>query len=266
MIRGWALVACAAMLGASANAQSAAPPAKPVFLVTQVVVDEGIDVDPVAARDALAVRFGRLKDNIEVRSLAEAKAGLDAAALAQLLGSDDDDGSALQAMEAYVDVDRVVFGHIAKVGGVVEVQVKVFRVQEGVTEVAFARRLKAGASSTMVLTLLDSLADALLAWTLQTLTEARPSVAARTLANKKLTPRTEIVDERPARTLPAWLGTVGAVGLGAGVGVVATGLIGVAARQGNFTIGDGTVLVIGGVMGVMGGVVVVVCALAAPED
>ena len=203
-------------------AQTGASDAKPVFLVTDVVVADGVAIDREVARDVLATRFGRLKDKIEVRSMAEAKATLDAAALAQLLGSGDE--NQLARVEGYVNVDRVVFGRISTVAGVVDVQVKVFNVREGVTEVGFARRLKAGASPTMVLTLLDSLADSLLAWTINTYTDAAPSAAANKLAGKKLggTPAASAV---VAASSP-WsaVGALGGLGLGLGLGAGGVGV------------------------------------------
>ena len=60
---------------ASAAAQKDAPPdgTRPVFLVADVVVTDGVPIDKEAARDVLATRFGRLKGKIEVRSMAEAQ-------------------------------------------------------------------------------------------------------------------------------------------------------------------------------------------------
>jgi hypothetical protein len=206
-----------------ALAQAAVGDAKPVFLVTDVVVGDGVDIDREVARDVLATRFGRLKDKLEVRSMAEAKASLNAAALAQLLGSGDD--SQLSKVEEYVKVDRIVFGRISKVAGIVDVQVKVFNVREGVTEVGFARRLKAGASPTMVLTLLDSLSDSLLAWTINTYTDAAPSAAATRLAGKKLGGKKAEPDVVASSSSP-WsaVGAIGGLGLGLGVGAGGVGV------------------------------------------
>ena len=203
-------------------AQTGASDAKPVFLVTDVVVADGVAIDREVARDVLATRFGRLKDKIEVRSMAEAKATLDAAALSQLLGSGDE--NQLARVEGYVNVDRVVFGRISTVAGVVDVQVKVFNVREGVTEVGFARRLKAGASPTMVLTLLDSVADSLLAWTINTYTDAAPSAAATKLAGKKLG-GTPVKSAVVASSSP-WsaVGALGGLGLGLGLGAGGVGV------------------------------------------
>jgi hypothetical protein len=245
-------LALAFFLCLPAAAQRGVSDAKPVFLVTDVVVGDGVDLDRDVARDVLATRFGRIKDKIEVRSMAEAKAGIDAAALAQLLGEGDDD--ALAKVESYVQVDRIVFGRIAKVAGVIDVQVKVFNVKESVTEVGFARRLAPGASPTMVLTLLDTLADSLLAWTLNTYTDGSRSAAAEKLASKKLAPKKDVVE--PAPSSPgsrfSWLGTVGGLGLGLGAG--AAGAAGYSVIENDGVVGETEValLVTGGIVGAIG--------------
>lgn len=82
---------------------------RPVFLVTDVLVGEGVGIEPEAARDLLAARFGRLRDKLEVRSLSEVKSTLDHEGLATLLGKEDTD---LFKVADYVDVDRLVFGRI----------------------------------------------------------------------------------------------------------------------------------------------------------
>lgn len=240
-------------------AQSGVSDAKPVFLVTDVVVQDGVDIDRNAARDVLATRFGRLKDKIEVRSMAEARAGVDAAALAQLLGEGDD--NALARVEQYVKVDRIVFGRISKVGGVIDVQVKVFNVAESVTEVSFGRRLAAGASPSMVLTLLDNVADSLLAWTINTYTDAKRSAAAERMAAKKLPPKVEPAPAPSSSSRFSWLGTVGGVGLGLGAG--AAGAAGYSILNNDGAVGDTEValLVTGGVIGVLGAGAVVVDVL-----
>lgn len=254
-------VALALTLSLPLAAQSGVSDDRPVFLVTDVVVADGVDIEREVARDVLATRFGRLKDKIEVRSMAEAKAGIDAAALAQLLGEGDD--NALTKVEQYVQVDRIVFGRISKVAGVIDVQVKVFNVRESVTEVGFARRLAAGSSPTMVLTLLDTLADSLLAWTINTYTDGTRSTAASALAGKKLTPKKDVTPEPAATTSGSrfgWLGTVGGIGLGLGAG--AAGAAGYGILNGG-EVGDAEVglLVTGGVIGVLGAGAIVVDAL-----
>jgi hypothetical protein len=242
-----------------AFAQSGVSDAKPVFLVTDVVVADDVGIDREVARDVLATRFGRIKDKIEVRSMAEAKAGMDAAALAQLLGEGDDD--ALAKVEQYVQVDRIVFGRIAKVAGVIDLQVKVFNVKESVTEVGFARRLAAGAPPSMVLTLLDTLADSLLAWTLNTYTDGSRSASAEKLAGKKLTPKkdgAEVPAPAPSGSRFSWLGTVGGLGLGLGAGAAAAA--GYSALENDGVVGETetALLITGGVVGALGAGVLVV--------
>jgi hypothetical protein len=153
----------------SASAQTTAPPdnVKPIFLVADVVVGDGVPINKDAARDVLATRFGRLKDKIEVRSFAEAKATIDAVAMAQMMGSGDD--ADLARIESYMQVDRLVIGRVTQIAGTIDLQVKVFNVKEGVTEVAFARRLGKSADRSLILTMLDTLADSLLAWTIEIL-------------------------------------------------------------------------------------------------
>lgn len=199
---------------------------KPVFLVTDVVVADGIAIDKEAARDALANRFGRLKDKIEVRSLAEVKTTLDRAAMAQMLGSSGSDEEVAKIGE-YVQVDRLIFGRIHQVAGVTEVQVKLFNAKEGVTEMALSRRLKAGAPPQLVLTLLDSLADGMLSWVLDTYTDGAPSEGFAKLQNKKIVRAPKAADA-PSEGGMGMLGVVGGVVAGAGVGIATVGGIGLA--------------------------------------
>jgi hypothetical protein len=196
--------------------------AKPIFLVTDVVVDDEAGIDKEAARDALATRFGRLRDKVEVRSLAEVKTTLDRAAMSQMLGSSGSDDE-IAKIGDYVTVDRLVFGRIQMVAGVTEVQAKIFNTKEGVTEIGLSRRLKAGAPPALVLTLLDSLADGLLGFVVDTYTDGVESSAFAALKNKKIA--------LPAKAPPAggsigMLAVVGGVVAGAGAGVAAVGGIG----------------------------------------
>ena len=223
------LLVCGGLIGLAAPARAMSeelvegelPPAvvaKPVFLVTDIVIGEGVGVDKDAARDVLANRFGRLKDKIEVRSLSEVKSTLDRAAMAQMLGTSDSDGDLAKVAE-YVVVDRIVFGRIAQVAGVTEVQVKIFNTKDGVTEAGYSRRLKAGAPPQLVLTLLDSLADSLLAFAIDAYTDAAPDAKFLALKDKKLTPRATAIAASPW----SMLGVVGGAVAGAGVGAGALG-------------------------------------------
>jgi hypothetical protein len=212
------------------DAPAEAADAKPVFLVTDVVVDDGVGIDKEAARDALANRFGRLREKIEVRSLTEVKSTLDRAAMAQMLGSSSSDEEVAKIGE-YVAVDRLVFGRIHQVAGVTEVQVKIFNTKEGVTEIGLSRRLKAGAPPSLVLTLLDTLADGLLSFVVDAYTDGAPDAKFAALKSKKL----ERKSEEPAPAAgSAWsmLGVLGGVVAGAGVGMATVGGIGLADENG----------------------------------
>jgi hypothetical protein len=215
-----------------AHAARAEDQPKPVFLVTDVVVDDGVPIDKDAARDALAQRFGRIKDKIEVRSMGEVKSTLDKAAMAQMLGSNDTD---LSKLTDYVQVDRIVFGRIHQVAGVTEVQVKLFNAKDAVVEWSASRRLKAGAPGSLILTLLDSLGDGLLSFVLDTYTDGAPSAAFTALQNKKIehhAPAAAAAASAPAKNPWGMLGVVGGVVAGAGIGVATVGGIGLA-QQGN---------------------------------
>ena len=77
------LTVMSTLLAMPATAQLAADPdqpaiddaiiggAKPIFLVTDVVVADDVPLQKDVARDVLATRFGRLKDKLEVRSMSE---------------------------------------------------------------------------------------------------------------------------------------------------------------------------------------------------
>lgn len=199
---------------------------KPVFLVTDVVVDDGAGIDKDAARDALANRFGRLREKIEVRSLTEVKSSLDRAAMAQMLGSSSSDDE-INKIGEYVAVDRLVFGRIHQVAGVTEVQVKIFNTREGVTELGLSRRLKAGAPPQLVLTLLDTLADGMLAFVVDTYTDGAPDAKFAALKNKKIERAPQV--EEVAGSPWGMLGVMGGVVAGAGVGVATVGGIGLSA-------------------------------------
>lgn len=197
--------------------------ARPVFLVTQMEVGPDVPVDAETARDVLVRRFARVKDKVEVRSLAEVKSTLDQAALQQMLGADD--GDKLGKMQEYVQVDRIVFGSVKNVGGVIDVAVRVFNAHEATMEISLARRLKADAPPSLVLTVVESLADRLLALTLQTYGGDEASAEHAALAAKKLPKKTA-----PAAAAPAPTSTFGALtAIGGGVaaaGVAAAGLAG----------------------------------------
>ncbi len=231
-----AAFAAPARAGDDAAADAPAPAAagdgetKPVFLVTDVIVDDGVGLDKDAARDSLATRFGRLRDKIEVRSLGEVKSTLDRAAVAQMLGSSSSDEE-INKIGQYVAVDRIVFGRIHQVAGVTEVQVKLFNTRDGVTEWGASRRLKAGAPPSLILTLLDSLGDGLLSFVVDTYTDGAASAKFAALKAKK------IIHVAPAPPPPPgspWgmLGVVGGVVAGAGIGVATVGGIALA-QDGN---------------------------------
>jgi hypothetical protein len=219
----WLTLLCAA--------PSLAQEEKPIFLVTDIVVDEGVAIDKDAARDVLAKRFGRIKDKLEVRSLSEVKSTLDRAAMAQMLGSSSSDAE-LQKIGEYVATDRLVFGRIANVAGVTDVQVKIFNAKEGVTEIALSRRLKAGAPPQLVLTLLDTLADGLAAFAIDTYTDGAPSAAFMELKNKKIV-RAPVEEAQEPASPWSMLGVVGGVVAGAGIGAGALGGYALGSGQGD---------------------------------
>lgn len=226
---GLTLALTIGLAAAPALAQDAADAgeAKPIFLVTDVVVDEGLAIDKEAARDALANRFGRLRDKVEVRSLAEVKTTLDRAAMSQMLGSSATDDDVAKIGD-YVAVDRLVFGRIHQVAGVTEVQVKIFNTREGVTEIGLSRRLKADAPPQLVLTLLDTLADGLLAFVVDTYTDGAPSQEFAALKNKKLAPPVAKPLPSSSQGTLGMLAVVGGVVAGAGAGIATVGGIGLA--------------------------------------
>ncbi|MDP2340189.1 MAG: hypothetical protein Q8O67_04460 [Deltaproteobacteria bacterium] len=210
-------------LAPQASAQSGAPAdgAKPIFLVADVVVGEGVPIAKDAARDVLATRFGRLKDKIEVRSFAEAKASIDAVAMAQMMGSGDD--ADLARIESYMQVDRLVIGRVTQIAGTIDLQVKVFNVKEGVTEVAFARRLGKNADRSLILTMLDTLADSLLAWTIDNYTDGSLSKEATAMKAKKLGGKKPEAVASSSSSPWSTLGIVGAIGIGVGAGAASMG-------------------------------------------
>lgn len=221
LLRGCWVILLLSSTTALAQTSAPADSVKPTFLVTDVVVGDGVPLEKDAARDVLATRFGRLKDKLEVRSMAEAKANIDTIAMQQLMGSGDD--ADLAKIESYLQVDRLVIGRITQVAGVIDIQVKVFNTKEGVTEVGFARRLGKNADKSMILTLLDTLADSLLAWTIENYTDGSMSAEATKMASKKLTGLKKKAEE--ASSAPPWsaLGVTGGALAGLGAGVATTG-------------------------------------------
>lgn len=196
--------------------------ARPVFLVTEIVVADGVEMDAEGARDALAARFGRFKDKLDVRSLSEVKSTMDQQALAALLGGETTE---LEKLGDYVDADRVVFGRIHKVGEVTEVSVNVFNVRETAMEVSMSRRIKAGAADSLVLTAVDGLADRLVAWALTSYADAKPSEKFAAMKNKKVQrkKKPEETAEPAAATPWSFMGVGGAAIAGLGLGTVGAG-------------------------------------------
>lgn len=193
---------------------------RPVFLVTDIVVGEGVGISGEAARDALAGRFGRLRDKLDVRSLGEVKATLDQQALNQLLG---EESGQLEDLGRYLDVDRVVFGRIHQVGGVTEVGVRVFNIKDGAMEMAMSRRLQAGAPGSLVLSVVDSLADRLAVWALSTYGDAAPSDQFAAMKKKKVGQGDRGGVSSKAASPWSLLGVGGSAIAGLGLGAVAVG-------------------------------------------
>lgn len=205
--------------GVPAGFDPEAPEGRPVFLVTDIIVEDGVGISSEGARDALAARFGRMRDKIDVRSLSEVKATLDQQGLNQLLGGE---GDGLQKLGDYVDADRVVFGRIHKVGGVTEVAVRVFNVREGVMEMAMSRRLKAGANDALVLSIVDALADRLTVWALNTYGDAAPSSKFAEMQGKKVN-KGGGAGASAGDSPWSFLGVGGGALAGVGLGAVAVG-------------------------------------------
>jgi hypothetical protein len=231
--RALSLSAFFALLLASPAALAEEPPAaaeaagnvRPSFLVTEIAVGEGVGIEAAAARDALAARFGRLRGKLDVRSYGELKSALDQQALLQLLGEETAD---LATVGGYVDVDRIVFGRIHKVGGLTEVSVRVFHVREATMEMAMARRIAPGKDDSLVLAVLDSLADRLAAWALTTYGDAEPSSKFAELKGKKPSRAAaelpaEAVEAGPPPSPWSFLGVSGAGLAGVGLGVAGVG-------------------------------------------
>lgn len=261
LMKAAALGAVVALLAStSAAAQTSVTDDKPVFLVADLIVGEGVAIDKDAAREVLASRFGRLKDKLEVRSMAEAKATIDAVAMAQLMGSGNDED--LARVEGYLQVDRLVIGRVTQVAGVTDIQVKVFNTKEGVTEVSFARRLGKNAEPSLVLTLLDTLADSLLAWTIDTYTDGSMSAAATKLANKKLTPTTKKTTPADGPSPWSFTGVAGGLGLGVGVGAAGVGVYNALALPpdggGGFNTANIALIGVGGAVALLGGTAIAV--------
>jgi hypothetical protein len=217
------------------------------FLVTEVQVSGQVGLDAEDARDLLANRFGRLQDKVEVRSMGDVKTSLDQAALLAALGGD---GAEIESITGMLDVDRVVYGRIARIGTVIDVSVRVVNVREGSVEMAMSRRLKAGTDPSLTLAVLDRQADKLLAWVIETYTDGAPSDAFVALKDKKLKPRKAKEDakgpevkeaEPPPVEAPVdnglsfrftWLGILGGTLAGAGLGLIAAA--GLASIAGSF--------------------------------
>jgi hypothetical protein len=263
----------AAAAGEPDAADAAAPDAapaerdRPIFLVTEIIVDDEVKLEADAARDALALRFGRLKDRIDVRSLGEVKSSLDQAGITQLLGGETDE---LAKLGEYVEVDRIVFGRIHKVGDVTEVSVRVFNTSDTSMEVAMSRRMRAEAPESMVLTAVDSMADRLAAWAITSYGLDAPSEKADALAKKTLgglkkkKAARKKAEEAAAPTEAAapadpwgFLGISGGAIAGLGAGVVGVGAAMITLDQKgevlvpSIVMGAGGLLFVGGVTAVI---------------
>lgn len=229
---------------------------KPVFLVTEIVVDDAVGMPPDAARDVLAARFGRLRDKLEVRSLSEVKSTLDQEALRALLGGDEEQ---LTDLASYVDVDRLVFGRIFQVGAITEVSVRVFNVREQAMEMAMSRRLPKDKDPSLVLTVVDRLADQLLVWALNSYSDASPSSKYEELKNKKVSMGPKVAPPPPS----PWglLGVSGGTLAGVGAGVLVGGGVMLAMDPKGDLVVPGALLGVGGAALIGGAALVVVDGL-----
>jgi hypothetical protein len=211
---------------------------RPVVLVTDVVVVGEGPIGVEAATATLTRRFARLNEVLEVRSMVDARAKLDAAAVDQMMGSDDD---GLAVTGKYLQVSRLVLTRIAVIGGITEVQMRLFNTEDASTEVAFGRRIRAGTDPSLVL--IDAYGD------------GGPSEAFEALANKKLTPK----DKAGAPTKFGWLGLAGGLIAGAGLGAIGGGIT-AGVVDSSFDTVDIAAVGVGGVALLLGGTAVIVDA------
>jgi len=208
----------------------AAPPV--TVLVSDFDVVGSTAIDGETAREVVASRLRRLAGKIDVRSVGEVQSSLDKAALAQMLGGESAED--LESIQRYVQVDRIVTGRVVDVAGVTDVSIRLFHVTEGVMELALSRRVKAGVDPAIVLTVLEGLADHLLAYVVKAYTDGKASQAFEDLKSKKIALRpakdSAPKDTAPAVTPPATtttargIGTpIGAFLVGAGAGLLGIG-------------------------------------------
>jgi hypothetical protein len=225
---------------------------RPVVLVTDVVVVGEGPIGVEAATATLTRRFARLNEVLEVRSMVDARAKLDAAAVDQMMGSDDD---GLAVTGKYLQVSRLVLTRIAVIGGITEVQMRLFNTEDASTEVAFGRRIRAGTDPSLVLAALDVLADRMAVWLIDAYGDGGPSEAFEALANKKLTPK----DKAGAPTKFGWLGLAGGLIAGAGLGAIGGGIT-AGVVDSSFDTVDIAAVGVGGVALLLGGTAVIVDA------
>jgi len=230
---------------------------RPIFLVTEMTVEEGVAISADAARDALAARFGRFRDKLDVRSFGEVKATIDQQALSALLGGEAAD---LDKLGGYVDADRVVFGRVHKVGDITEVSVRVFNVRESAMEIVMSRRIKAGAADSLVLTAVDGLADRLAAWSLTTYGNDAPSAEFEAM-KKKTVRRKKAKDEPEVASADAspwsFMGVGGAGLAGVGLGTIVAGAAMIAVDSQKEAIAPTIVMASGGAV-FLGGMTLVI--------
>jgi len=215
------------LLAASAARADDVLPIEPVtVLVSDFEVNGTRIIDDDTAREIVASRLRRLAGKIHVRSLGEVQSSLDKAALAQMLGAESTGD--LESIARYIEVDRIVSGRVVDVAGVTDVSIRLFHVSEGVMELSLSRRVKAGADPSLVLTVLEALADHLLAYMISAYTDGAPSKAFENLKAKKIALRppakanTPVVDAAPRSK--RGIGTpIGAFFVGAGAGGLALG-------------------------------------------
>lgn len=211
----------------ASTAVHAEEPSPVTVLVSDFDVVGSTTIDGETAREVVASRLRRLAGKIDVRSVGEVQSSLDKAALAQMLGGESAED--LESIQRYVQVDRIVTGRVVDVAGVTDVSIRLFHVTEGVMELALSRRVKAGADPALVLTVLEGLADHLLAYVIKAYTDGKASKAFDDLKSKKiaLRPAKEKAAETPPpppSTTARGIGTpIGAFLIGAGAGLLGIG-------------------------------------------
>lgn len=245
----WYLSAALLWPVAAAAQADSQPETRLRLFAAEYHLDAEAPVDAATANSILSARMSRLGKVFQLVTAEEARRAMDQAALEQMLGVEQDMAT-LTRLGQQIQADRLIFGHMGKVGETYVAILTLYDLQAGVVEKRVAGTFRG--PQDLAVNRLNEQADQVLAYLLDTYAPDRVDrgrkVAVR--LGKKKTAEVE-----PERWRPGWQHMAGAGLVGLGAGLAAGGAIAHAtlAPQGDWTVpailyGTGGAVAVGGVL------------------